>query len=67
MPNQLLSVRIPPEIDELLPSDRGQRSKAVIEALRQYLTPSNPEDDLSMVKQRLLKIEQELSAIRARN
>ena len=46
MPNPLLSVRIPPALDELLPQGRGERSRVTIEALYAYLQPSQPEQEI---------------------
>jgi len=56
MPNQgnpLLSVRIPLELDELLPKERGERSRIVREALRAYLCPPEPQDESSVLKQQM--------------
>ena len=60
MANPLLSVRIPVELDELLPKDRGERSRFAIEALREKLIPQNTEDELAQLKQRVAAIEQRL-------
>lgn len=62
MPNPLLSVRIPPEINELLPSDRGERSRTTIEALRAFLAP-DPENELISIKRRLSDVEKQLEAL----
>jgi hypothetical protein len=61
MANPLLSVRIPPDLEVLLPSDRGQRSKVTIEALKAYLQPSNPEDKLSQLERRVTELERRLN------
>ncbi|MBD2057797.1 hypothetical protein H6F88_17520 [Oculatella sp. FACHB-28] len=61
MPNPLLSVRIPPEIDELLPTDRGERSRMAIEALKAYLQPLDPQDELENLKRRVEALERRLS------
>jgi metal-responsive CopG/Arc/MetJ family transcriptional regulator len=56
MPNQgnpLLSVRIPLELDELLPKERGERSRIVKAALRAYLCPPEPQDEISLLKQQM--------------
>lgn len=61
MANPLLSVRIPPELEDLLPTDRGQRSRVTIEALKAYLQPSNPEDKLSALERRVAELERRLN------
>lgn len=60
MPNQgnpLLSVRISPELDELLPKERGERSRVVKEALRAYLCPPEPQDEMTMIKSQLAQLQ----------
>jgi hypothetical protein len=64
MPNQLLSVRLPPEIAQLLPTDRGERSRTTIEALRAFLAP-DPENELISIKRRLSDIEKQLEEMRS--
>jgi hypothetical protein len=66
MPNPLLSVRIPTDLEKLLPTDRGERSRTTIEALKAFLAP-NPEDELQSIKRRLSDIEKELEGIRSAN
>jgi hypothetical protein len=66
MPNPLLSVRIPPEIELLLPTDRGERSRTTIEALRAFLAP-DPENELIAIKRRLSEIEKQLEGMRSSN
>lgn len=59
--NPLLSVRIPPELNELIEQQRQatgeSRSDVAIAALTQYLKPPEPEDEISELKQRLQQIE----------
>jgi len=60
MPNQgnpLLSVRIPLELDELLPKERGERSRIVKEALRAYLCPPEPQDEMALIKSQLAQLQ----------
>jgi hypothetical protein len=64
MPNPLLSVRIPPEIELLLPTDRGDRSRTTIAALRAFLAP-DPENELISIKRRLSDIEKQLEGMRS--
>jgi hypothetical protein len=64
MPNPLLSVRIPPEIELLLPTDRGERSRTTIEALRQFLAP-DPENEILSIKRRLSDVEKQLEGLRS--
>lgn len=60
MPNQgnpLLSVRIPLELDELLPKERGERSRIVKEALKAYLCPPEPQDEMALIKSQLAQLQ----------
>lgn len=66
MPNQgnpLLSVRIPLELDELLPKERGERSRIVKEALRAYLCPSEPQDEMALVKRQLQAMQAAIASL----
>lgn len=65
MPNPLLSVRIPPALDELLPQGRGERSRVAIEALYAYLQPSQPEQEIAGLKRRMGDLERQMEALRA--
>jgi hypothetical protein len=64
MANPLLSVRIPPTLDELLKqkeADSGKsRSDVTIEALQAYLNPPPPGDEVGQLKRRLAIVEQRL-------
>ena len=66
MPNPLLSVRIPNDIEQLLPTNRGERSRTTIEALRAFLTP-DPENELISIKRRLSDVEKQLEGLRSPN
>ena len=66
MPNPLLSVRIPIDLEKLLPTDRGERSRTTIEALRQFLAP-NPENEILSIKRRLSDVEKQLEGLRSPN
>ena len=66
MPNQgnpLLSVRIPLELDELLPKERGERSRIVREALRAYLCPPEPQDEMALIKNQLAQLQTAIASI----
>jgi len=66
MPNQgnpLLSVRIPLELDELLPKERGERSRIVKEALRAYLCPPEPQDEMALIKNQLAQLQTAIASI----
>jgi len=66
MPNQgnpLLSVRIPLELDELLPKERGERSRIVREALRAYLCPPEPQDEMALIKNQLAQLQKAIASI----
>jgi len=66
MPNQgnpLLSVRIPLELDELLPKERGERSRIVKEALRAYLCPPEPQDEMALIKSQLAQLQRALETL----
>ena len=64
MPNPLLSVRIPIDLEKLLPTDRGERSRTTIEALRAFLAP-DPENELVSIKRRLSDVEKQLEGMRS--
>lgn len=67
MPNQgnpLLSVRISLELDELLPKERGERSRIVKAALRAYLCPPEPQDEMALIKSQLAQLQKAITQIR---
>ena len=64
MPNPLLSVRIPIDLEKLLPTDRGERSRTAIEALRAFLAPDS-ENELMSIKRQLSDIENLLEGLRS--
>ena len=66
MPNPLLSVRIPNDLEQLLPTNRGERSRTTIEALRAFLAP-DPENELISIKRRLSDVEKQLEGLRSTN
>ena len=66
MPNPLLSVRIPSDLEQLLPTDRGERLRTAIEALRAFLAP-DPENELISIKRRLSDVEKQLEGLRSSN
>jgi metal-responsive CopG/Arc/MetJ family transcriptional regulator len=55
--NPLLSVRLEPELNELLPTERGERSRIVKEALRAYLCPPEPQDEMAVIKGQLAQLQ----------
>jgi metal-responsive CopG/Arc/MetJ family transcriptional regulator len=61
--NPLLSVRLEPELNELLPTERGERSRIVKEALRAYLCPPEAQDELSMLKQQMEVVQRVIARI----
>ena len=66
MPNPLLSVRIPNDLEQLLPTNRGEQSRTTIEALRAFLAP-DPENELISINRRLSDVEKLLEGIRSPN
>ena len=64
MPNLLLSVRISIDVEKLLLTDRGERSRTMIEALRAFLAP-DPENELISIKRRLSDVENLLEGLRS--
>ena len=66
MPNPLLSVRIPSDLEKLLTTDRGERSRTTIEALRAFLAP-DPENELISIKRRLSDSKKQLEGSRSPN
>ena len=59
--NPLLSVRIPPDLNELLEAHMemtgGTRSDVAIEALERFLRPASLDDELPHLKRRLQQLE----------
>jgi hypothetical protein len=51
--NPLLSVRLEPDLNNLLPTERGERSRVVKEALRAYLCPPEPQDEMAQLRQQM--------------
>ena len=66
MLNPLLSVRIPNDLEQLLPTNRGERSRTTIEALRAFLAP-DPENELISIKRRLSDVEKQLEGLQSPN
>ena len=66
MPNPLLSVRIPSDLEQLLPTDRGERLRTAIEALRAFLA-SDPENELMSINRRLSDSKKQLEGSRSPN
>jgi hypothetical protein len=62
--NPLLSVRLEPDLNNLLPTERGERSRIVKEALRAYLCPPEPQDELSMLKQQMQMMQKAIFSMR---
>ena len=65
--NPLLSVRIPPNLNELIEqkclATGESRSEVAISALTSYLEPANPDDELSQLKRRLQKVEMAVQSL----
>ncbi|MGA7936137.1 MAG: ribbon-helix-helix domain-containing protein [Kovacikia sp.] len=65
--NPLLSVRIPPDLAELLDQKAAEmgsdRSKVTIIALESLLKPPNPQDELSAVKQQIASLAAAMQSI----
>jgi metal-responsive CopG/Arc/MetJ family transcriptional regulator len=61
--NPLLSVRLEPELDALLPKERGERSRIVKEALRAYLCPPAPQDEMTLIKNQLAALQAAIANI----
>ncbi|MBF2045949.1 MAG: hypothetical protein EDM05_042585 [Leptolyngbya sp. IPPAS B-1204] len=64
MPNPRITVRIPQNIYEQLPSDEKERSAFLLEAIQAKLNPPNPEDELAQLKQRLQQVEVMMQAMK---
>jgi metal-responsive CopG/Arc/MetJ family transcriptional regulator len=59
--NPLLSVRLEPELDALLPKERGERSRIVKEALRAYLLPPEPQDEMAQIKSQVAALQEAIA------
>jgi metal-responsive CopG/Arc/MetJ family transcriptional regulator len=64
MPNQgnpLLSVRVPQDLNQLLEARAAEegldRSKVALAALRAYLFPQEPQDEISQIKSQLAALQ----------
>lgn len=64
MPNPRITVRVPQNIYEQLPSDEKERSAFLIEAIQAKLNPPDPEDELGQLKQRLQQVEVMMQAMK---
>jgi predicted transcriptional regulator len=67
MPNPLLSVRLSPELNDLLQQKESEtgmsRSSLTIAALEAFLKPPSPEDELARLKMRVEALERQLSLV----
>jgi hypothetical protein len=61
--NPLLSIRLEPDLNNLLPTERGERSRIVKEALRAYLCPLEPQDEMTMIKSQLAQLQRAIASI----
>jgi hypothetical protein len=63
--NPLLSVRIPPDLNQMIEARMKEteesKSDVAIAALTHYLQPPNPEDELAQLKRRVQRVEQQLA------
>jgi hypothetical protein len=59
--NPLLSVRLEPDLNDLLPTERGERSRIVKAALRAYLCPPEPQDEMSVIKGQLAQLQRAIA------
>lgn len=64
MPNPRITVRVPQNIYEQLPSDEKERSAFLLEAINAKLNPPTPEDELAQLKQRLQQVEVTMQAMK---
>ena len=65
--NPLLSVRIPPNLDQMIQARMSEtqesKSDVAIAALIQFLQPPNPEDELAQLKRRIQRVEQQIALL----
>jgi hypothetical protein len=62
--NPLLSVRLEPDLNNLLPTERGERSRVVKEALRAYLCPPEPQDEMAQLRQQMEMMQRAIANLR---
>jgi hypothetical protein len=62
MANPLLSVRIPPELAEKLPQERGARSRLVVQLLREKLLVGETTDEVAELRRRVEVLEQRVGS-----
>ena len=65
--NPLLSVRIPPNLNQLIEqkclATGESRSEVAISALTNYLQPASEDDELAQLKRRLQKVEMAVQSL----
>jgi hypothetical protein len=65
--NPLLSVRVPQALNQLLESKAEaeglDRSKVAIAALKAYLSPPEPQDEISLLKQQMMELQRAIATI----
>jgi hypothetical protein len=64
MPNPRITFRVPTEIYDQLPSDAEARSEWLLDAIKQKLSPPEPEDELGKVKRQLQNLDAIVQAMR---
>jgi DNA repair photolyase len=60
MPNPRVTIRVPQNIYEQLPSDEKERSAFLLEAIQAKLNPPDPEDELAQLKRRVEVLEKQV-------
>ncbi len=60
MPNPRVTVRVPQNIYEQLPTDERERSRLLLRLMEEYYNPKNPESELANLKVRVEALERRL-------
>lgn len=60
MPNPRVTVRVPQNIYDQLPTDERERSQLLKRLLEEYYNPKNPENELANLKVRVEALERRL-------
>jgi hypothetical protein len=60
MPNPRVTVRVPQNIYDQLPTDERERSRLLLRLMEEYYNPKNPESELANLKVRVEALERKL-------
>ncbi|NJL54690.1 hypothetical protein HC928_05465 [bacterium] len=62
MPNPRLTVRVPQNLYQQLPTDERERSALLLRLLEAHYNPTKPEDEIAVLKARVDALERKLQS-----